>query len=137
MTITDIMHYMAAPYTTGGGSIEEGFDCWTLLKDIYKHQLNVEIPDLPHININDVYSLRENITNEKAIRSDWLLLDSPVNLCAVAMSKFNRCVHHVGVFIDIDGGKVLHTSPGIGVSFVKLNIIKKDFKTVKYYGLRN
>lgn len=136
MKLEHILSYLKAPYTPGGRSVEEGFDCWTLLVDVYAKHKSVTLPEFPHVSRDDLREIKNNITKGSAV-GGWTEIDEPVHLCAVGMSKFNRCLHHVGIYLDIDGGKVLHAFKGSNVVCEPINKINQDFKIVRYYGLRN
>ena len=137
MTLQHILPYLTAPYTAGGQSIEEGFDCWTLLVDIYAKHKAITLPVFPHVSRNSLQEIKDSITSGNAMKGEWVELDKPRHLCAVGMSKFNNCLHHVGVYIDADGGKVLHAFKGSTVACEPISKINQDFKVTKYYGLRH
>ena len=40
----DLTRYMRMPYTEGGRSFE-GADCWGLVYLVFKHELDIELPD--------------------------------------------------------------------------------------------
>ena len=137
MKTEQIIPYLTAPYTIGGRSVVEGFDCWTLLVDVYAKHKSVTLPSFPHVSRDNLNQIKNSITSGNAMEGEWEELGKPVHLCAVGMSKLSKCLHHVGVYIDIDGGKVLHAFKGSGIVCEPISKINQDFKVTKYYGLRN
>lgn len=86
-----------------GGRDENGVDCWGLLRLIYSREFDIELPELPGIAQTQVSRIATQIVKQS---SDWAQ-SYPFDGAAVAMSTSN-VFHHVGVFLDADGGKILH-----------------------------
>jgi hypothetical protein len=99
-----------------GGRGPAAFDCWGLLVHVYREHYALEVPG--HIGHHSE-DLRENIRlyTEELTSGKWVELDAgedPVDGHAVAISAGRR-FHHVGVFLDVDGGLILHALQGKGV----------------------
>lgn len=103
-----MMHW-AAEYVgkrhVPGGRGPETFDCWGLLRWIYIHRYGLSLPSLPGISSNVALRIAKEIAEQT--EKDWDQVDEPFDGCAVAMSQ-SSVYHHVGVFIEADGRKVLH-----------------------------
>lgn len=84
------------------------YDCWGLLWHVYRTRLNIELPEYPGMNTANVWEVARKIEGVIISDMDWKQIKSPIHLCAVAMSS-GRVLHHVGVWLDIDGGLVLHS----------------------------
>lgn len=58
-------------------------------------------------------------------RAAWTPVSAPAHLCLVEMAH-HKHPWHIGVFLDVDGGGVLHTREKAGVAFdslLKLDIL--------------
>lgn len=88
-----------------GGRGPEVFDCWGLLKWIYMHRYGIALPDLPGISSKQAIAISKQIN--KSVEEEWFPVEKPFDGCAVALAQV-RSYHHVGIWIDADGGKVLH-----------------------------
>jgi hypothetical protein len=77
-----------------------------LLWHIYTLIFGITVPIYPCLDAKDVFAV--NVQYEGAIGTgDWERIESPIHGCAVAMGGCKK-IHHVGVWLDIDGGKILH-----------------------------
>lgn len=85
----------------------DSFDCWGLIYCIYKEQFNVELPRYPCVDALNLKQVADVVTSESETQ-DWARLDKPDDNCVVALSKNIRHLHHVGLYLHIDGGIVLH-----------------------------
>jgi hypothetical protein len=63
----------------------------------------------------------------------WESLPSPEALCGVAMAANSR-ISHVGLWLDIDGGGILHSNRASGVVFQSLATIRQNgIQNFKFY----
>ena len=138
MTTSDIIHYLGTPWKAGIKQIGVGFDCWTLLVDIYDKYKGIKLPLYPQVSREWVIKFKNAI--EDGISepdSKWKQLDKPKHLDVVAMSKSIHFIHHVGVYLDIDGGMVIHAVRGSTVACEPLTKIKQQFVNIKFYEYDN
>lgn len=64
---------------------------------------------------------------------EWREVSEPLHLCVVAMGRW-RSVYHVGIWLDFDGGGVLHSIEGSGVRFDTLGKIGQiGFSMIEFY----
>lgn len=109
-------------------------NCWLFVRDVYKDHLDVELPKFASIMVGDIPSIVKTMEIQSK-NEMWRKIEEPTEFCVVAMSK-SRYIHHVGVWTEEDGGKVLH-------SFEKKPIVANDllqlhrvgFKRVEFYEL--
>lgn len=100
------------PYIPGGQG-PDSFDCWGLVRYFYREMYGVTLYDFSHIHARDLKSASAEI--DKVTNSHlWTPLEKPEPGCIVAMSR-SRVLHHVGVWVDIDGGLCLHALDGAAV----------------------
>ena len=123
--------YLGLPWKAGGRSDGE-FDCWGLLREVYKTQLGVE---LPIINGFDARCVSGCVSGIEHGMSDWAQLDLPIDFCGVGLSMSKKFIHHVGVFLDVDGGQILHCHEKAGVIIESPSEMRmKSWRTINYYG---
>ena len=104
--------YLGKPWVSGGRG-PDCFDCWGLVCDIYQKQFEIELSPFEGYNPKDLRRTNEEI-EKQGVLGEWIKLDEPEDNCLVLMSK-NKAFHHIGIFIDIDGGKVIHACDGANV----------------------
>jgi cell wall-associated NlpC family hydrolase len=130
MKIHEVISYVGLPWEPGARG-PKAFDCWGLIVDIYSKHLIIELPLFPHIDRNQISDLIEGFDKYSA---DWDLLKKPVEFAVVGMGLSSKTIGHCGIFLK---GKILHSTRGTGVVCESLGEVKKKFKTVKFYGIRN
>lgn len=106
-------------------------DCWGLLCVVYKNEFKIDLPQFPGIALCSVVAITSAIG--ESAKKDWIEVKNQFDGCAVGMG-LQKVVHHVGIFADADGGKVIH-------SWEKRNVVAdtvdglraKGFRTIKFY----
>lgn len=118
------------PYKNGGNDLN-GFDCWGLFRYI---ENNFYGKDLSVININndDIIKVAKEFKNNEN-RQDWKKVEKPKDGDAVLLCHA-RYPSHVGVWLDIDSGGVIHSVKGMGVIFSNLTSLKlSGWGRIEYY----
>lgn len=107
------------------------FDCWGLLQYFYKEEFGFEVNGYPEVDPMDITKLLPKIEGE--IEEDWVPLSAPVHGCTVAMGKKER-IHHVGVYLQVDGGLTLHTMNGGASILSPMKSLRSfGYRTIKFY----
>lgn len=101
-------------------------DCWGLLVLVYLNEFGISLPDMPGISVGSALEIHSAIAQQAA--KEWTEVDSPFDGCAVAMSQLHA-MHHVGIWADADGGRIVH-------SWEKQNVVADSLKSIKLKGIR-
>lgn len=101
--------YIGRPWIDGARG-PDAFDCWGLLRWIEDKHFGLMLPDLPALPDET-----RNLYREQIETGAWTVIDQPVHGSGALLRGGDR--PHVGVFLDIDGGGVLHAQEGVGVMF--------------------
>ncbi|WP_374335543.1 NlpC/P60 family protein [Methyloversatilis sp.] len=100
----------------------DAFNCWTFFRYVQKHHFGRDLPAFEEV---DALNLRQVIkkfsANEEQHR--WVGTSTPVDGDAVLMSH-GRHPTHVGLWLSVDGGGVLHCIQGEGVVFSSIESLK-------------
>lgn len=86
----------------------DAFDCYGLVWHVCKHQGGIDLP-----RFDDMQAQLDRINaaiNEQVMSADWQEVEKPQPFDAVVMRRAGEA-YHVGVWLDVDGGKVLHATP--------------------------
>ena len=122
--------YIGLPYAPNGRS-KAGVDCWGLLVLVYAAEWGIVLPDIP--GISQVPTHLQGIILEKEAVRDWWEIALPFDGCAVAMTK-QSTIHHVGIWAEIDGGKVIHCVPHQNVVADTLrNLRLRGYRQAQFY----
>lgn len=109
------------------------FDCWGLVYWIYKQHFNVELPSYPCVNALNLKQVTQVVTDESK-DLEWFKLENAVDNCVVAMSKNTKHLHHVGLYLDVDGGLVLHALDERNVIAQPLrDLTRTGWRRVEFY----
>lgn len=89
-------------------------DCWVFFRQVQKEHFDVEVPpvDVDAMNVSAV----SKAFRDHDERANWTQVTLPREGDAVLMAH-SRFPSHVGTWLDVDGGGVLHCAPKIGVIF--------------------
>lgn len=82
------------------------FDCWGLLIWIYRNRYSTELPDVPGA---DFKAFARILNAELKNPTQWTEVKTPFEGCGVALGG-TEFYHHVGIWLDVDGGLVLHSA---------------------------
>ena len=125
------LEYIGIKWVNGGRDIKTGVDCWGLLCHIYKIHYGISLPLFIGVDATDNLTVSRMIDDKK---SQWLEIKSPVEGCAVAMSK-NKALHHVGIFVC---GMVLHSLDENGVCAQNLQSLQASgWSTIRFFKYGN
>lgn len=126
--------YLGKPWLIGGRG-PDTFDCWGLVYCIYRDHYGILLPSYPTITSKNLLAVTKYITNgATSSDSDWVRLDNPVDGCVVALSKNNRILHHVGIYLTIDKGMVLHATDAGSVIAQPITDLKRwGWSRIEYY----
>lgn len=122
--------YIGRPWTVGGQG-PDSFDCWGFVRFVQKEHYG---RDLPFIDI-DANNLRATIKGMMFhdVRKVWENVSRPSDGDAVLMAH-GKYPTHVGIWVDVDGGGVLHCTRGEGVVFSSLSALRiAGWGRIEYY----
>jgi len=103
--------YIGLPYKAGAQG-PDNYDCMGFFRMIQSRHFGIEVPMIIAPNYDDKAELAAIFGNHKE-RSQWTLIDKPEHGCAVIVHR----PMHIGIWLDVDGGGVLHCIVGAGVIF--------------------
>jgi cell wall-associated NlpC family hydrolase len=92
--IVEYEDLLGAPFKYGGTSYTDGFDCWTLTKELYR-RTGIE---LPHYSSNK--SMEVNDANIKDAKQYYKEIQVPDPICIVTFMLRYPYVSHMGVMLD-------------------------------------
>ena len=110
------MKHWAVKYI-GKSWINGNYDCWGLVRDVYKNELRIELSPIvaDATNLRDVLSEFRKSSNYNHLKETSDFKDK--NIVILTQNKY-PC--HVGVYCEADGCGILHNMQGVGVVFQKL-----------------
>lgn len=110
MTPAQVIPYIGLPWKSGAEG-PDAYNCWGLLRHIELTYFGVL---LPNIVVGDVFGCRD-MFEEKVHNQEWVPVAIPQHGDGALLRGGNE--PHVGVYLDLDGGGILHAMENIGVVF--------------------
>lgn len=102
-----VIGYMGATFAPKAYGPEQ-FDCWGLVWHVARFRGGIELP-----RFDDVAYQLKRINAEiegQAMSDDWVQVDAPAEYDTVLMRRAGEA-YHVGIFLNVDGGRILHACP--------------------------
>lgn len=127
MNATDINEYVGRPYLAGGRG-PEAYDCWGLLRHLQYRYFGRELPDL---RMGDAVASFAAYERRRAT-GEWVVIPRPVHGAPALM---RAGMHpHVGTWLVVDGGGILHAQEGAGVVWTPANRLNMTgYGRIQYY----
>lgn len=104
------LKYIGKPWICGK------YDCWGLVQDVYLNELGIRLSPI----ITNAADLRQVFAefSQEANYSDFCQIKTLKDNAVVVLSQ-GKYPSHVGIWLDIDGGGILHNQRNVGVIFQK------------------
>lgn len=101
------------PYKVGAQG-PEVFDCWSLTRHVQRHLYGRELPAFQAPDDAGLQAIAGFIAGHPE-RRRWRPVPCAIDGALVSMFRMG-IGHHIGTFLDLDGGLVLHALPACGVT---------------------
>lgn len=106
-------------------------DCWAFFARVQRERFGRDVPPI-EIDPDDVLAVARAIRDDDE-RQHWRHVDVPQEGDAVLLAHA-RYPSHIGVWVNVDGGGVLHCVRGAGVVFSRPQMLARDgWRQVDYY----
>jgi hypothetical protein len=115
------------PWVSGARG-PDSYDCWGLVWFVYNTIFDISVPSYQYVNSENLLAVTREIDRVTS-GPDWIEIDRPIHGCAVGMSS-NKSIHHVGIWLDFDGGVILHSRD-------HANVIVQSLRSVRMSGIQN
>lgn len=122
------IQYLGQPW------VEHDNDCWAFFRRVSADHFQREL-SIIEIDTANLRACIDQFLNHTEHRY-WKKTDTPTDGDAVLMSQ-GHMPTHVGMWLDVDGGGVLHCVKGAGVIFTKTSQLRVlGYKVVAYYAYK-
>lgn len=109
------LRYIGDPWISGE------HDCWAFVRRVWREQFGLDVAAVDVDACNRLACMRAFSGHDE--RSNWHNVDEPREGDAVLLAQ-GQHPSHVGVWVDVDGGGVLHCAEGMGVMFQTVSSLK-------------
>lgn len=126
-----INEYVGVPYKPGGAT-REGYDCWGLVRAVYREQLGIELPDW---SWDEPFGLSAKLAAIGAALADVARIGLAHELAdaepyAIALIVQGARPHHVGVAA---GAGVLHAERWTGTRYDPMARFRQSYPAVRWW----
>lgn len=111
--MSEFARYIGVPWEAGAQG-PDAYDCMSFFRFLQGAHFGVEVPIIIAPDYDDPAALT-GLFGGHAERARWARVATPHHGDAVMIHK----PMHIGTWLDLDGGGVLHCVRGIGVIFTK------------------
>ena len=111
--MSEFEKYIGIPWAAGASGPDE-FDCMSFVREIQANHFNVDMPAITIPDYDDIRGL-VGLMSGHAENQHWSPVTAPQHGDVVLV----RSPMHFGVWIDVDGGGVIHCVKGAGVVWTK------------------
>lgn len=116
-TVAQKPWYIGAEWSPDGFGPDK-FSCWGLLAVVQAEQFGQKVPDVP---LGDVEACKA-LYKRSMENNEWRIVKTPVHGDAVLLRGGDH--PHVGLWLENDGGGVLHSLEGHGVVFTRKSMLR-------------
>jgi hypothetical protein len=95
-----------------GAQGPDAYDCMGFFRVVQREHFGIEVPTIISPDYDDGKTLATLFSRHEE-RSNWVRIEKPEHGCAVII----RGPLHIGTWLNIDGGGVIHSARGAGVIF--------------------
>lgn len=113
--------YIGARYELGADGSTGTYDCWSLARTVLREQFNYDVPPIGVTTPTAATFIKTFAEHDE--RQRWQAVESVSEGDCVLLTQ-SRLPHHVGLWLDIDGGGILHAVEGAGVVYQSLLSLK-------------
>lgn len=106
-------NYLGKPWESGKEG-PDAFDCWGLVRYVQKLHYQRELSAI-HVDADNVRAVVQAFSSNDE-RTRWQQVAIPQDGDCLLLSQSKEPTH-VGVWLDVDGGGLLHAVKGTGVVF--------------------
>jgi hypothetical protein len=107
--MSEFSAYIGLPWEAGAQG-PEAYDCWSFFRQVQARHFGITVPVILASDYDDPAALA-GLFRGHGETARWKRLEAPVHGCGVMVHK----PLHAGIWLDIDGGGVLHCARGAGV----------------------
>lgn len=121
MQANEAIQYLGRPWVSGSAG-PDSFDCWGFVRYIKRVHESVHLPPVC-VDAQDSRAVLKAFKQAPEL-SRFELQQKPLGGDLVLL-KHSKHPTHCGLWLDLDGGGVLHCAQGVGVVFQSLSSLKK------------
>jgi cell wall-associated NlpC family hydrolase len=126
------VRYVGIPWLIGGRNVDEGLDCWGLVRYVYGCEFKITLPEYPTKGkLADCGLVMESELNGVS----WVRTADPCDGDGIALGRNPREFEHVGIYINADGvPSVLHTARKASSAIQSLQYMRETgFPNIVFY----
>lgn len=117
------LNYLHKPWESGASG-PQAYDCYGLIRAVYRDRLQIELP-VVDVDSSKALAARHAMQDYHSY-GDWCIVAAgqPYQEFDVVQMSHGKHPHHVGLWIPVAGGRVLHSVEGSGVIAQPLDSLK-------------
>lgn len=125
-----VADYIGLPwraYATG----PDAYDCHGLVWHCLSRHYGVDMSRYREVITNDYRAISQVVKSEQQTGC-WQQLDQPQDGAIVLIGTL-RTWHHIGLWVEVNGGRCLHSHQGLGVGLDRLGQLTQTTARTEYW----
>lgn len=111
--MSEFTRYIGLPWEAGAAG-PGAWDCMAFARTVQRHHFGILMPEIAIPDYDDVRAL-VRLNSDHREHANWVVVAQPIHGDLVLVRK----PMHYGVWLDLDGGGVIHCVRGQGVVYTK------------------
>lgn len=128
--MTAIWHeYVGIPWEQGGTG-PHAYNCWNFVRHIQRTHFGRDLPRVEVKEDRPIGFVRQ--LKRHSERRHWIEVQHPLEGDCVEMGA-GKSVTHIGVWVDENGGGILHCVAWMGVVFSSRFVMRADWPILRFW----
>ncbi len=107
-----VNEYIGRPYRVGADG-PDAYDCWGLARAVQREHYGIELPVIAEVDRDEMLAVARAFRGHPEV-SRWDMVGEPRDGDLVTLGR-GTVSHHIGIYVEADGGGILHAVRGAGV----------------------
>lgn len=128
-----INNYVGLPWVAYARG-PDAYDCWGLVLNVLSEQFNIDLPQYLSVKTDDAHGMTQALKSglDRNLARPVIQPAHGSIACCFIIVNGKELMRHVGVYLDIDGGGILHSYEKHTCAFDPPKKLQRLFTRIEY-----